>query len=210
MIIIENSHLRGSGVYNVGYMGIGKYKSCINGIEQTSYSKWRDMLDRCYSDNKKRNTYHGCLVDEEWHNYQNFAKWYEDNLWGENFTFLDKDILIKGNKMYSSDTCILVDNRINTLFVKSNKARGLYPIGVSYDKTRNKFSAHCCTRVGEDSKRNRLFLGRFNTPIEAFNAYKQFKESYIKQVADDYANKYPNFPKQLYDAMYNYEVEITD
>ena len=53
MIVIENSHLRGSGVYNIGYMGNGKYKSCVNGVEQVSYSKWRDMFDRCYSDNKK-------------------------------------------------------------------------------------------------------------------------------------------------------------
>lgn len=210
MIYIENSHLRGSGVYNVGYMGNGKYKSCINGVEQTSYSKWRDMFDRCYSNNKKSDTYKDCFVCEEWHNYQNFAKWYEENLWDAKFTFLDKDILFKGNKIYSPDTCIFVNNRINTLFVKSNKSRGDFPIGVSYDKSRNKFSSHCCTRTGEESKRNRLFLGRFDTPIEAFNAYKQFKESYIKQVADDYSNKYPNFPKRLYDAMYNYKVEITD
>ena len=42
---------------------------------------------------------------------------------------------------------------------------------------------------------------------EAFKSYKTFKEKYIKQVADEYKDK---IPKKLYDAMYRYEVEITD
>ena len=45
---------------------------------------------------------------------------------------------------------------------------------------------------------------------EAFKLYKNSKENNIKQVADQYKQKYPNFPQKLYDAMYSYEVEITD
>ena len=40
--------------------------------------------------------------------------------------------------------------------------------------------------------------------------YKKAKEQYIKQVADEYKAEYPEFPQKLYDAMYAYEVEITD
>ena len=54
-------------------------------------------------------------------------------------------------------------------------------------------------------------LGTFKTNQveEAFQCYKQFKEKVIKQVADDYYSK-GLIPKELYDAMYRYEVEITD
>ena len=51
------------------------------------------------------------------------------------------------------------------------------------------------------------FLGHYNTPEEAFQAYKQFKENYIKQVADEYKEL---IPEKLYNAMYEYEVEIED
>ena len=51
------------------------------------------------------------------------------------------------------------------------------------------------------------FLGYYNTPEEAFQAYKQFKENYIKQVADEYKEL---IPEKLYNAMYEYEVKIED
>ena len=36
------------------------------------------------------------------------------------------------------------------------------------------------------------------------------KENYIKEVADEYKSKYPNFPIKLYEAMYKWEVSIND
>jgi hypothetical protein len=53
----------------------------------------------------------------------------------------------------------------------------------------------------------RIDLGHFKSINEAFNAYKTAKEKYIKHIADEYKDK---IPKKLYDAMYNWEVEITD
>ena len=120
---------------------------------------------------------------------------------------LDKDILIKNNKIYSPDTCIFVPQRINELFIKTNKLRGNLPIGVSYLKNINKFQANCKTFTKRGSASYSNYLGCFKTPLEAFNVYKQFKEKYIKQVADEYKNK---IPQKLYEAMYRYEVEITD
>ena len=55
--------------------------------------------------------------------------------------------------------------------------------------------------------KNQITIGTFNTPEEAFYAYKQFKENYIKEVADEYKDR---IPQMLYEAMYRYEVEITD
>ena len=194
-------------VCGVGCFGIGKYNSKYpNGKTKENYSHWHNMLNRCYNYEKmnKRNiVYEDCFVCEEWLNFQNFAKWYEENLWTDELDLaVDKDILNKNNKEYNSGNCILVDQRINKLFIKSNKTRGELPIGVS--KQGNRFQTSCNF---ENSSR---YIGVYSTPLEAFQAYKQFKESYIKQVADEYKQKYPNFPDKLYNAMYNYKVEITD
>ena len=43
--------------------------------------------------------------------------------------------------------------------------------------------------------------------MKRFYTYKEFKEKYIKEVADQY-RKY--IPKKLYDALYKYQVDITD
>lgn len=193
-------------IYNKGFIGIGKY-SYKN--HKYIYNAWKHMLNRCYSDKKsaKNSTYVNCEVCEEWLNFQNFAKWYEENYYkieGEKMC-LDKDILYKGNKLYSPSTCIIVSNRINVLFVKSDKSRGEYPIGCSYDKERDKIEVHC-QRI---FPYKRKFLGRFplDRPFQAFTCYKQFKEKYIKEVAEEYKEL---IPKKLYDAMYKYEVEIND
>lgn len=54
---------------------------------------------------------------------------------------------------------------------------------------------------------NRRHLGTFDTPEEAFQAFKTEKEAYIKEVADKWKGQ---ITKQVYQAMYNYKIEITD
>jgi hypothetical protein len=50
-------------------------------------------------------------------------------------------------------------------------------------------------------------IGTFSTIEEAFRAYKKEKETCLKE----YANKYKNIlPKQVYNAIYNYKILITD
>ena len=192
-------------IYGVGFLGEGKYKCSINGKMTKEYREWKGMLERCY-DEKCQNrcpTYKGVVVDEYFYNFQNFAKWYEDNYYeieGETMD-LDKDILCKGNKIYAPDKCIFVPHRINTLFTKRDTSRGDCPIGVSYNKKANKYVTLC--QVVDRTE----YLGCYNTSEEAFLAYKQFKEAYIKQVADEYKDK---IPQRLYDAMYAWEVEIDD
>jgi hypothetical protein len=124
---------------------------------------------------------------------------------------LDKDILYKNNKVYSPDTTIFVPERINILFTKTNATRGQCPIGVYYKKKNKKFVAQVSKLKNEQSNtKQQEYLGLYDTPAEAFEVYKKAKESYIKEVADFYMSKYPNFPKKIYDALYNYKVEITD
>lgn len=193
--------------YNVGFIGEGKYKSSISGKQTIQYQHWRDMMKRCYSiaDKSRLRTYENCTVCNEWHNFQNFGKWFDENYYkiDNEKMALDKDILHKGNKIYSPNTCMFVPHRINVLFTKNDINRGNLPIGV---KSEDDNILACC-RVISNKNSKQIKLGYFNTSQEAFNAYKQFKENYIKQVADEYKDK---IPIKLYDAMYKYEVEITD
>lgn len=190
-------------VYGVGYFGVGKY----NGLEYPKiYDAWHNMMQRCYSEEytKRFPTYKDCVVDPIFHDFQNFAAWYEDNYYEvENQTMcLDKDILFKGNKVYSPETCIFVPMTINSLFLKNDASRGDLPIGVHYSKTNKSYVVSC-----ENNNRKPVFLGYYNDPIEAFYVYKEYKETYIKKVADKYKGK---IPERLYAAMYNYTVEIDD
>lgn len=195
-------------VFGVGYLGNEKAVD-ENGKHTKSYSVWNSMLMRCYYDKyqKNRPTYKDCCVCEEWLNYSNFKEWYDKNYYeidGERMD-LDKDILVKGNKTYSPNTCLFVPKNINTLFIKSNKSRGKYPIGVCKANNSNKYIAQC--NIFYNGKTQQKYLGLYNTIDDAFNAYKQFKEANIKQMADYYKEKIPD---KLYKAMYDYKVEITD
>ena len=187
-----------------GY-GICDISGVENGKQMKYYETWKGMLRRCYSNkyHKKEPTYKNCEVCEEWLLFSNFKKWYKDNYYQiDNDTMaLDKDILNKGNKVYNPNDCVFVNQVINNLFIKNDKIRGNLPIGVQTRKDTKKYIAISCNGSGNKS------LGSFNTPEEAFNAYKKDKEQYIKQVADEYKDK---IPKKLYEAMYKYEVEITD
>lgn len=67
--------------FGVGYLGYGRYKSRdkSGGEDRTKvYRTWKGMLERCYSEKylSKKPTYKGCSVDEDWHNFQNFASWF--------------------------------------------------------------------------------------------------------------------------------------
>lgn len=187
-------------VFNKGYVGYGNFsnKKHIN-----IYIIWQSMLRRCYDEKYilKRQTYKDCYVCDEWLNFQVFAKWFELqklNNYHEGFV-LDKDILIKGNKIYSPETCCFVPVEINNLFLKSNKNRGKYPIGVHLH--RNKYQVVI-------SKFGKLcYFGSYLTINEAFVIYKYNKEQIIKEVANIWKNK---ITSEVYEALLNYKIEITD
>lgn len=189
--------------YGVGYLGIGKYLACTATGWSATGEIWSGMLKRCSTlYQKKFPTYKGCSVVEEWYNFQNFAKWYEENYNPEymNGWHLDKDILIKGNKTYSPETCCFVPVEINVLFKSSKKRRGVYPIGITA-------MDGCKYRVECQRKNRSSYIGRFYSIKEAFQAYKTAKEEYIKEVADKWKDL---IDPRVYEALYNYHVDITD
>ena len=195
-------------VFGVGITGLEPTRN-ENGEQLDSYVCWKAMLKRCYSAKyqEKYPTYKGCYVCDDWLYYPNFKKWYKENYYkiSNKTSHLDKDILVKGNKIYSPTTCIFVPNFINKLFTKSQKTRGEQPIGVYYNKRDKKYIASLS--VSKDGKSIGKYLSSFDTADAAFEVYKQAKEEYIKEIADEYKDK---IPAKLYEAMYSYEVSIDD
>ena len=195
--------------FGIGYLGEGKYKAKENGKHTDEYYIWHNMLRRCYDPKyqEERPTYKGCTVEDKWLNFQHMHKWIDENYYevsGEQMC-LDKDILCKGNKIYSRDTCMFVPQRINTLFIKCDKSRGGNPIGVIELPSGN-YHVQCSNGYGKQ-----IGLGTYKTKEEAFQVYKQYKEKVIKKVIDSYEGKIPEpYYSRLKTAMYNYEVEIDD
>ena len=91
---------------------------------------------------------------------------------------------------------------INSLLVKSDKIRGKHPIGVSWNKRDEVFVAKV-----KKSKGKSEYLGSFKTELEAFNAYKEAKESFVKEQANKWKGK---IDERAYNTLMSYTVEITD
>lgn len=195
--------------YNMGYTGYGKYKTVVNGKKTLSYIYWSCMLQRCYDIKfiKRHDSYMCHTVCDEWLDFQNFSEWFYDNYYkiGNEKMNLENNILLKGNTEYSPENSIFAPQRINNLFVKMNKSKDRNNlIGTTFHKASGKWRWQYS--YIENGKYKRA-SGSCNSEIEAFMCYKEFKENYIKQVADEY-EKY--IPRELYKAMYEYEIEITD
>lgn len=193
-------HLYHRSICDIGYLGDNS-KNKRDLLYDKHYRNWFNMISRCYDEKElmKYPTYRDVIVCEEWHNFQNFREWSEIN-YIDGF-YLDKDILIKGNKFYSPDTCCYVPCEINNLFIKSNSIRGTSPIGVHFDKDSGKYRASL--KINGKVKG----LKRCDTQEEAFLIYKETKENYIKEMADKWKNQ---LNERVYQAMINYQVEITD
>lgn len=103
-------------VFGVGFIGSGCFDSSLN---SDAYSVWHSMMGRCYNENCKfYKTYgkSGVEVCEEWHNFQNFAEWFYEHIPSDRLPReydVDKDIKIKGNKLYHPEKCMIVKKEIN-------------------------------------------------------------------------------------------------
>lgn len=196
-------------VYGVGITG-NKYPRSIQCKITREYDTWIHMLQRSYDEKCKNRqpSYKEVTCCDEWllydnfyewlHNQENFDKWYNGKRWA-----LDKDIINKGNKIYSPENCCLIPQNVNCLFLKREVGRGEYPIGVT--KNNSWFEAKCNNPFTNKSEE----LGRYNTKEKAFDAYKKYKENIIKQVAKlEYDNN--NITRKCYEAMMAYQVEIND
>jgi len=187
-------------VLGVGYIGSGDFSSKTDKKHTAYYKLWRAMLQRCYDKKyqEKQPTYKECTVVEEWHNFQNFAKWCKEEYNPETMEGwqLDKDILVKGNKIYSPETCCFVPHEVNKLFSNNKLSNITSSIGVG--RKGEKYTARL-------SKNNiREIVVTLDTEEEAFQAYKIAKEKYIKEIADKYKSL---ITIKVYEAMYSYTLD---
>lgn len=161
-----------------------------NRVEYQLHSKssqvYDGMLARCKVDGdyqRKFPTYIGTI--NNFMDFQEFTEWcrsqegYFQNYNGKNWS-LDKDVIVKGNLLYSINTCCFLPEFLNTMF--SNKTKNTkynLPIGVSPHG--NKFRSRCSTSLG------RVHLGLFTTPEKAHAAWQLTKAEHIKTVTEIYS-----------------------
>ena len=182
-------------VYGIGVIGLNFTKYESNSKE---YSLWLGMLQRCY-DNKlknKRPSYLMCEVDKNFLNYEYFKAWCNKQIGFNKKGFaLDKDILIKGNKLYSEDTCCFVPTEINSMIAglssKGDKVTGIY----QNCKNGNWY-------LNTDYQNGHKKRGVFSYLKEAELEYLKLKTENIKSVAEKWKSQ---IDIRVYNALINWE-----
>lgn len=149
----------------------GKLQAC------PYYMVWKSMLQRCFDTklHSKYPTYLNCTISTEWLLFSTFKSWMEQQNWkGKQ---LDKDLLITGNKHYSSDTCLFISQELNKLLNENSNRTRTYLLGVTLNKRDGSFTARSCYL-------GKRFIGNFPTEIEAYNAYCLCKKQIIISIAE--------------------------
>ena len=189
-------------VYGVGV--VGEEATRINNRQIKERELWSSMLTRCYDDkfHSRFQTYVGCSVSDNFKYFPYFKEWCNQQIGFNIEGFeLDKDILVKGNKIYSEDTCCIVPPEINCALIGNKKVRGSFPQGVIYNSTKTRYRA----RIQRGDKWESL--GTYDTPEEAFCAYKPVKEAHIKSLAEKWKDQ---IDPRVYESLMNWTIEITD
>lgn len=163
--------IRGFGTnYTVNPVVNGKRVTC------PYYQCWVSMIHRCYSKSflKLNANYQGCTIVDEWSLFSNFKEWMVKQDWKGKA--LDKDLLVIGNKVYGPETCMFVDQRVNSFLTGSHSVSK----GVSLT-TCNKYMARCCDLTGDNE-----YLGVFESETSAKNAYLLRKSEHCKTLSEQF------------------------
>ena len=181
--------------YKIGGRVDGKHWKC------PYYERWKQMLRRCYCPIylNKQPTYKDCTVCDEWLTFSNFKAWMEQQDWyGKH---LDKDLLVVGNKVYSPDTCVFVDQYINSFTTDRLALRGNFPLGVTFKN--GKYMSRCMNPF--TGKKD--YLGLFDTPEKAHKAWRVKKDSLAGMLASRCEDR--RLRESLIN-MYKQELEVVD
>lgn len=144
------------------------------------YADWKHMIERCYCSKyqEKSPSYKEAFICEDWKYFSNFIKWVDSqpNRDWQNCD-LDKDLLVDGNKIYSTETCMYVDSATNRFILRGKRSNETI-IGVT--KYKSTFRSSCNNPLQE----NNHYLGYFSTELEAHLAWQAKKHEYACQLAD--------------------------
>lgn len=209
---VQAVHLREGRVKNpyhrsvagVGYIGFGDFSVVKNKKLTKEYICWKSMVERCHDElvRSKRPTYKDVSLCEEWHNFQNFAKWHVEQTGSSNKGWhLDKDLLIKNNKVYCPEACVFIPQEINSFLAVPKKVSKTEPIGVYFEKDSGKYVA-CCHNGFRQKK-----IGRFDCVEKAYSEYASFKELLARKLAIEWKDY---LDKRAFEALMNYKTETED
>lgn len=203
---LKTGSLKDSEIHDTSKYGIMDLPKSVGRGDKRDplYYKWKDVMQRCYNPKRKVGspTYEDCTSSETFRYFSKFKSWYYSQIGCDQGDWhLDKDILVKGNKIYSEDTCCIVPPEINCAVTKNKSVRGQFPQGVIYNCTKTRYRA----RIQRGDKCESL--GTYDTPEEVFYAYKPVKEAYIKSLAEKWKDE---IDPRVYDALMAWEISIDD
>jgi hypothetical protein len=195
----------GATVYGVGLSDVG-FRVRVGGKVVWQYDLWKGVLRRSFDEKEKLRhpTYQNVTCCEEWLSFANFLEWCNKEVGYKGKPVgmqLDKDLIVKGNKVYSPDFCSFVPVEVNKLLTNHVNARGKYPIGVNFCKNSGKFKAQLAC-FGKNKS-----LGYYNTPEYAFAAYKIAKEAQIRVVALQHKDV---LKPAVFESLMGWEINIDD
>lgn len=193
------------GFYNSGR----KYRTRVDTVKTKACQLWENIRNRCQLlpkiDEGKYGKYVECFACDEWLDFQKFAEWFESVQFYKRGWQLDKDLLVKNNKMYSPETCVFLPEEINKALNTKSRERGELPLGLSWltpEKQRINLQYDC--KNSEFSLRRTMAKDQIE---EAFTLYKQHREGYIKFLAGKYKDE---LDPRAYDALMSYEITMED
>lgn len=191
----------------------GVYKTYKDGKATKEYISWEALKmrltsgeeDHAYRRNnrngriglKNNSAWRNCTVDIRWLDFQVFAEWYCNNIYEMDIAWaklqIDKDIKIKGNLLYSTETCLIVPGRINSYFVNTKNVKGYTEIDGRYVVTCSLYETFDTRRVSST-----YITGiRTDNEQEAHENYLEIKNrqlqevvipDFIKHVKQEYRN----------------------
>ena len=200
LVVVDRVVVKPTGV-GVGLNDVD-FRVWVDSKPIWQYSLWTSMLNRCFSEKEKQRhpTYKDVTCCDEWLSFGNFVEWLNKEVEYKGHPIgsaLDKDIIVKGNKIYSPEFCCFVPTAVNKLLNDHGACRGEFPVGVYFDKCRSKFVAQLCC-FGKMK-----YLGRYDTIEDASFAYKTAKEAHIKIVATQYKDA---LSSDVYESLMSWEV----
>lgn len=195
--VLDTSNMK-KGLYGWG-INDAEYsiKTRVGGkwVIAPEYSRWISVVQRPKDPKEKarKPSYKDVYCSDKWRHFTDFSNWLDTQpYWKE--LYLDKDILIKGNKEYGPDTCVFIPQYLNNLLhLKAKSTQFL--VGVSITKF-GKYNASSKNSFEGNSRS----LGNYDTELEAHAAWQVGKAYIVECAINKYATE-PWFRTDVADAL---------
>ncbi len=195
----------------------GKHKTRLppDNLKTKACQLWENIKNRCEYlpkvDENRFGKYAEADACENWKDFQNFAQWFEDVQalgYYEKGWQLDKDILVKDNKIYGPEFCVFLPEEVNKALNTKSRTRGELPPGLSYIGrgvgTRTHINVQFVCKYPEFAAKAYLPADQIEI---GFAMYKKAREKYIHFLAEKYKDK---LDPRAYEALKAYEINIED